>query len=129
MPEVPQKFQMMGILQLAAGVCNVFFGWAVGSMVWGTVGTACSAIATLGLCPIGFLCGFVSFLIVPVGVIEIVMGLLMLISPQSVRGLVAWMPLLQIPMILLGDLISPVMGIVGFILGRDPEVIGFIEGM
>jgi len=128
-PEVPQKFQTLGILQLVAGICNVLFGWWIGLTVWTMGGTFCSAIATLGLCPIGGLCGFVSLLILPLGFVEIVVGILMLANPQMVRSFVGWLPFFQLPALLLGDFISPIMGIVGFALTRDPEVVGYIEGM
>lgn len=129
MPEVPQKFQTLGILQLVAGICNVFFGWWFGMTILTFGGTFCSAIMTLGICPIGGMCGFASLLIVPVGFVEILVGILMLANPQMVRGLVGWMPFMQLPALLLGDFISPILGIVGFVLTRDPEVVGYIEGM
>lgn len=129
MPDVPQKFQTLGILQLVAGICNVLFGWWIGSMLWIVGGGLCAGFATCGTCPFGSLCGFVSFLIVPLGAIEILIGAWMLLSPQSVRGLVVWLPFLQLPAFLLGDFISPIMAIVGLVMTRDPEVVGYIEGM
>jgi hypothetical protein len=128
-PEVPQKFQTMAVLQIVAGVCNMFFGWWIGMVLWSTFGTVCTGVMTLGLCPFGMFCGMLSLAIVPIGMVELLVGILMLASPQTVKGFVAWLPLLQIPMIFLGDLISPVLGIASFAIGRDPEVVGFIEGM
>lgn len=129
MPDVPQKFQTLAILQIVGGICNIVFGWWFGSMLWMFGGTFCSAILTLGLCPIGGMCGFVSFLIVPLGFVELLVGILMLASPQSVRGFVSWMPFLQLPAFLLGDFVSPILAIVGLVLTRDAEVAGYIEGM
>ena len=129
MPEVPQKFQTLAILQIAAGAFNFVIGWWISSMLLVFGGTFCSGIATCGVCPIGGLCGFASFLIVPLGIVEILVGVLMLASPQSVRGFVPWLPFLQIPALFLGDFVSPILGIVGFVLTRDPEVAGYIEEM
>jgi hypothetical protein len=83
-PEVPQKFQTMAILQIVAGVCNVFFGWWIGMVMWSTAGTFCTALMTLGLCPFGMFCGMLSLAIVPIGMIELLVGILMLTSPQTV---------------------------------------------
>jgi hypothetical protein len=128
-PEVPQKYQALAIIQIIAGLCNLFFGWIVSSMLLTFVAGTCTGILTLGLCPFGFFCGFLSWLIIPVGVGEVVFGLLMLLSPDTVKGLVGWMPFLQLPTVLIGDFVSPIVGIVALALSRDPEVAGFIEGM
>ena len=129
MPEVPQKFQTLAILQLVAGICNVLFGWAIGFTVWTFGGAFCTAILTFGLCPFGGFCGFLSFLVVPLGMLEMLVGILMLANPQVIRGYVAWLPFLQIPAVFLGDFVSPLVGIASFALSRDPEVAGYLERM
>jgi hypothetical protein len=128
-PPVPQKFQVLAVLQLVAGLCNLFFGWFMASFLLGTVAGLCTTVVTLGLCPIGFFCGVASWLIIPVAMVEITMGLLMLVSPGSVKGFVGWMPFFQLPTVLLGDIISPIVGIVSLALVRDPEVAEFVSGM
>ncbi|MEQ1569854.1 MAG: hypothetical protein ABMA64_29735 [Myxococcota bacterium] len=129
MQPVPQKYQVLAVLQIVAGICNLTFGWFFSSMVISMVAGTCTTVLTLGLCPIGFFCGFLSWLIVPIAFVEIVFGVLMLAAPDSVKGLVGWMPFAQLPSLLLGDFISPIIGIVGLVLTRDAEVAGFIEGM
>jgi hypothetical protein len=128
-PPVPQKYQILAVLQIVAGACNVFFGWAVASMILSFVAGTCTTIFTLGLCPVGFFCGMFSWLILPIGMCEIVMGILMLASPNSVKGIVGWVPLAQLPTFLLGDFMSPIIGLVGLMLTRDAEVAGYIEGL
>jgi hypothetical protein len=127
--QVPQKFQTIAVLQIVSGVCNVFFGWWLGWAVWTLAGTVCVGIMTLGMCPFGAICGFCSWLIIPLGLVEVTVGILMLASPQAVRGFTTWLPLLQLPALLLGDFISPTIGLVSLFLCRDPEVVGYIEGL
>ena len=129
MPPVPQKYQVLAVLQLVAGACNVLFGWFVSSMIVSTVAGTCTALFTLGLCPFGFFCGFLSWLIIPVGMAEIAMGVVMLTSPNAVKGVVGWLPFAQLPTLLVGDLLSPIVGLVGLFLTKDAEVAGFIEGL
>jgi hypothetical protein len=124
--QVPQKFQTIAALQMVAGICNVFFGWYLGWALWSVAGAVCTGILTLGICPFGLLCGFCSWLIIPIGLIEVTVGILMLASPQAVRGFIPWLPLLQFPALLLGDFISPIIGSVSLFLCRDPDVTGYI---
>lgn len=126
---VPPSFQRLAVLQIATGACNLVFGWSIAWMMWFFAGTVCVSAASCGSCPIGGACSLVAFAVPFVGIAELVFGILMLTAPQQVRGLVGWMPLLQLPLFVLGDLISPVMAIAQFALARDPEVIAFIEGM
>lgn len=126
---VPKNFQRLAVLQIVAGVCNLTFGWALAWTAWFFVGSVCVGAASCGTCPVGGMCGFLGFLVPFVGMAEMGVGIAMLVAPAQVRGLVGWMPLLQLPLVVLGDLVSPVMAVAQFALARDPEVIGYIEGM
>lgn len=135
MDEVPQKFKTIGIVQLVAGLMNVFMGWGIAWFGWslfgGIAGTVCTGV-TMGLCPLTwflFLCGFVGFLVIPIGIVEAVVGLIALTNPGSVKGFISYVALAQIPCIFLGDIISPIAGIVSYMMAKDPEVAGYIQGM
>ena len=134
MDEVPQKFKTIGIIQLVAGLVNVFMGWGIAMMGWSMVGmlggTVCT-IMTMGLCPLTYLlyfCGFAAFLVIPIGIVETIVGLMCLTNPASVKGVIPYLAMAQVPAILLGDIISPIAGIVTFMTTKDPEVAGFIQG-
>lgn len=129
MQPTPQKFQTVAALQRDAGACNVFFGWWLGTIAWMTAGTLCTWVLTWGLCPFGLLCGALPWHIVPLGVAEVTFGIWMLATPQAVKGAASWLPILQVPALLLGDFISPTIGIASFILCRDLEIVGYMEGM
>jgi hypothetical protein len=126
--EVPDKYRTVGVLYAVAGLVNIMVGWFVGYMIWGVGCGTCLLIATLGLCPLGYFCGFISFLLIPLGVLELTIGFLVLGNPESVKGMVGYLPLFEIPAFLFGGIVSPVMGVVALVMLRDPEVRGYIEG-
>jgi hypothetical protein len=133
--EVPQKFKTIGIVQLVAGLVNVFMGWGIAWFGWSMVGmlagTVCSAV-TLFMCPLTYLlymCGFLGFLVIPIGIAEAVVGLVALTNPAAVKGAIPYLAMAQIPCILLGDIVSPIAGIVSYMMAKDPEVAGYIQGM
>jgi hypothetical protein len=51
------------------------------------------------------------------------------VSPESARPLLRLLPYTQLAAILLGDVISPILGMVGLALTRDPEVTAYLEGI
>ena len=102
--------------------------WTMVGMLSGTVCT----VLTMGLCPLTYLlyfCGFAAFLVIPIGIVEAVVGLIALTNPGSVKGVISYVALAQIPCILLGDIISPIAGIVSYMMAKDPEVAGYIQGV
>lgn len=128
MNPVPDKYKTLGLLQLVAGAVNVFMGWGLAMTMWSLFGTTFSLLCTMGLCPT-YLCGFVAVLILPVGIVEVIVGLMTMNQPESVRGVYKFLPYLQLPMILLGDIVSPIVGIVSLMNLRDPDVKAYIEGL
>ena len=134
MDEVPQKFKTIAIIQLVAGLVNVFMGWGIASVGWSIFGvlsgTVCTAL-TMGLCPLTWflpMCGLVAFLIIPIGIAETVVGLVALTNPASAKAFLPYLAMAQIPTILLGDMASPIAGVVTLMMTKDPEVAGFIQG-
>ena len=127
--QVPQQYKTLGIANLIGGLVNVTFGAFIASMIWSMGAGTCTTVCTFGLCPIGFMFGFVGMLVWPVGMIEVVIGLLTLAQPESVKGANKFLPFVQFGAILLGDIVSPILGVVGMMMTRDPEVAAYIEGV
>jgi hypothetical protein len=126
---VPQQYKTLGMANLIGGIVNVTFGAFIASTVWSLGAGTCTTVCTFGLCPIGFMFGFIGMLVWPVGMIEIVIGALTLMQPESVKGVYKFLPFAQFGGILLGDFVSPLLGVVGIMMTRDPEVAAYIEGI
>jgi hypothetical protein len=127
--QVPQQYKTLGLANLIGGLINVFIGGFVASTVWSTVGGLCTGICTFGLCPFGVFMGLFGFLVVPLGMAEAALGLVTLLSPEATRPLWRILPYGQCVAVLLGDFVSPILGIVGMMMTRDPEVAAYIEGI
>ena len=127
--QVPQQYKTLGIANLIGGLVNVTFGAFIASTIWSLGAGTCTTVCTFGLCPIGFMFGFVGMLVWPVGMIEVVIGLLTLAQPDSVKGAYKFLPFAQFGAILLGDIVSPILGVVGMMMTRDKEVAAYIEGV
>ena len=112
----------IGVVQLVSGALNVVLMWWFMGTVAGTVGGMCTALATLGVFPIGVLCGFVALVLLPIGIAEIASGIVVLAAPASSRTFATVMAVIEIVSLLFGGLISAVAGIVALILLRDEEV-------
>ena len=129
MHDVPAQVRMLGALQLLCGLVNLAVGWGLAYAAWTLVGGIGSTVCTLGACPFGwFTCGFAGCLVGPLGAVEAIVGAWTLVNPASARTINQYLPLVQIPSVLLGDLVSPIVGAIAFLLLRDPEVAAYIEG-
>jgi hypothetical protein len=127
--QVPQQYKTLGLANLIGGLVNATIGGFIASTLWSFVGGTCTAVCTLGMCPIGFLMGFFGFLVMPLGLAEAAVGLITMLSPQSTRPLWKFLPYLQFAAVVLGDFVSPILGLVGLTMTRDPEVAAYIEGI
>ena len=113
---------------LVNGLINMTVGWIMAAYIMMFGGMMCTGLLTLGTCPFGVVCGAFPMLMVPLAVLEIVTGILVLADPKGSRPMMRWLPLVQIPALLIGDLVSPVVGLVAFMSSKDPEVIEFMDG-
>jgi hypothetical protein len=109
-------------------MANLMVGWGIANMLTAIAGGCVTGILTCGLFPIGVLCGFAGFLVLPIGMIELLVGILAMAQPATVKGFIKYMPFIQIPSLLLGGVISPLAGGVALMLLRDPDVTAYIEG-
>ncbi|MFT4624728.1 MAG: hypothetical protein ACI8PZ_003388 [Myxococcota bacterium] len=127
----PSQFKSVAVMNLIAGVLNLSVGLGIAFTIWGVIGAvggSCLALVTLGLCPIGFLVMFIPILLVPVALIELVVGIVGLAAPDSIKGVMRFVPFLQLPCVLLGDLVSPIVAVVSIMMLKDPQVKAYIQG-
>ncbi|MCB9673964.1 MAG: hypothetical protein H6737_02550 [Alphaproteobacteria bacterium] len=93
-----------GALQLASGLVNA---WCMGGIAWALCGNVCGA-ATSGFGSLGGLCGWAACLLVPLGWVEIFVGL------RALRtGDVRWsrrLAVVEIASIVIGGLPAAVVG-------------------
>ena len=125
--KLPDRLQTAGIIQIASGALNIFFMAGMAyfglAMVFGLI----TAIMTCGLMPVGVLCGFLGFLLVPVGILEIVSGVLILTDNEMAPNLANITSIVQKASILCGGVGSFAMSFVVDGMLRDPEVAYFLE--
>jgi len=126
MEETPQQIKTVGIVYLVAGIINLTFMWWVSSTVISTAG-ACIATLTMGLCP-AFCLGIVPFLLIPLGLIEVVFGALTLGNPDAVKSFIKFVPFLEIASLLAGGLSSPIAGVVALVMLKNDEAVAYLEG-
>ena len=86
-----------------------------------------TAIMTCGLLPVGILCGFAGFLLVPVGVLEVVSGALMFIDNENALRVQRITSVIQKLSFLFGGVGSLIVSFVVDGMMRDPEVELFLE--
>ncbi len=128
-PAPPQQLKNLAVANLIGGLVNASFGGVIAYLAWSVVGGTCTTVCTLGLCPIGFLMGFVGLLVTPLGMAEAALGLVTLASPEATRPVWRYVPYVQFGAILLGDFVSPILGALSVGLLRDPEVAAYLEGI
>lgn len=128
-PAPPEQLKSLGIANVIGGMINMTMGWAIGSMIWSTGGALCTGVATCGACPIGGMCGLFSMLIIPLGMVELGIGIALMTNPQPVKGVLPYLPFAQFGAVLLGDFVSPILGVIGLTMMKNPDVAGYIEGI
>jgi hypothetical protein len=134
----PAKLQQVAVLQLVSGVVNVFLMAALVSMVLGgtlgTIGAFCGTIVASVGCPLGcigffgWMCGFWGLALLPIGVLELVAGLVGLVNPQGSGTVMRVAAMAELSSLLFGGIVSTVIGAVALGLLRDEEVVGYLEG-
>jgi hypothetical protein len=125
---VPEKYKTVGTVYLVAGLLNVLGGWWCASAMIGSVGTFCTGVITLGLCPIGGLCGIAGWLLFPLGIAEIAVGAMIMTSedPSGTTKFAKLLPMIEIPSLLIGGIASAVAGGVVLSMLGDDEVAAYI---
>ena len=119
--EPPAQIKQTAILQLISGILTMTIMMCVS---WTTLSTV-SAVCTLGLLPI---CGIVSFLLVPIGIFEIVCGILGLTNPKTAAPVMKICSYVEMASILFGGVSTAIAGGVAMSLLGNTEVTAYLEG-
>jgi hypothetical protein len=87
----------------------------------------------LGICTffiggLGAICGIFAFLLVPVGIFEIVSGIIGLTNPKAGVKIMQICSYVEMGSILLGGLSTAIAGGVAMAMLNNPEVKAYIEG-
>src|SRR4051812_41171223 len=132
MNQPPEQLRNAAIVQIVGGVIDLLIGWFLASCVWSIGGTLVGTVltvCTLGMCPVGMLCsfgGFFGFLIIPLGILEIISGVVGLTSPQSAGTLMRITAALGVAGLLLGSVTSLVSGATVLMMMRSADVRGYL---
>jgi uncharacterized protein YjeT (DUF2065 family) len=132
---VPQKLQTIAAIQIVSGVVNgLFMSGIVTTALFTVIGTGgslvalCSPICPLfALAPCASVCGFWGLGLLPIGLVEVLCGVAILLQPDSAKTAVNVGMMTELASILFGGIGSFVAGMVVRNLITDPEVAGFLE--
>lgn len=121
--EVPQPLKTAAILQIVSGVVNWFvMAW----LSWFAIGCVCGTL-TFFIGGLGGICGLFSMLLVPIGWVEIGVGVYGLMNPKEAAPIMKYVTYLEMGSILLGGIPAAIIGfVVTGMLGND-EVVAYLE--
>ena len=125
--DLPEKLKTAAIVQLVSGLVNVFMMAGFAFFALSTLGGIVTTICTLGLFPVGWCCGFLGLLLMPVGLVEIVAGVLGLTNNPSAGKVIGMTVYLEMASLLCGGIGSAIAGFVVRGMLSDPEVVAFLE--
>ena len=86
-----------------------------------------TAVCTLGMCPAGVMCGFAGFLLVPIGIFEILSGVMIMTNNPNALKIQRYVSIVQKVAILFGGLGSLIASFVVDGMVNDPESLAFLE--
>lgn len=124
MDEVPANIKSTAILQLVSGIITVTMMACLSYLTIGTV----LAICTFFIGGLGGICGLVGLLLIPVGIFEIVSGIIGLTNPKTGAKIMQICSYVEMGSILLGGLSTAIAGGVAMAMMNNPEVKAYIEG-
>ncbi len=124
MQPLPEAARNAAIAQLVTGFVNIFVMTWLAWVGWGALASV-SAFLTAFLGGCGGLvgcCGWSACLFLPLGIIEILAGIMALNNNPTALGLSKVVAYLEIASILLGGIVSFIVGMVAIIMLNKPEV-------
>ena len=128
------RVQGAAIVQLVAGVVDLFVVSWLAATLWFSFGGVASAVVmavcTLGLCPlpVGSACAAVGLPIALVGLCEVLSGILCLVRPESARPFALFTAGLGVLSIVLVNPVSVVAGVVVFAMLATPAAASSSQG-
>jgi len=134
----PPQLRYAAIAQIVSGLANIFlfswmifFFWTIAGFTVGTILTGlCAALG----CPfgcIGYLpscLSFTGFLVVPLGILEMIAGVLGLTNPRVGATMMKFVAVGEILALLIGAIPSAIAGGLAFMFMLNPEVRAYLEG-
>lgn len=124
--DIPQAAKNAAIAQIISGAVNFF---VMPMVIWGGV----TAFATVcGMCTFGLgsftsLCGFVSCILPPIGLAEMIVGAIALVNPKSGIPFGRMLSFVEMGSILGGGMVSAVVGFLAMRWYGEEEVTAYLE--
>ena len=126
--EKPQKFQIIGILQIISGVLQIPIAIVLFYAAFMIIGCVCGLLTFwAGGC--GMLAGFAGFfclLLIPIGILEIVSGIMCLVGDPPPIMLVKITAIAEMVGLLVGGLIGAIVGVLVMMWLSDDEIKDYI---
>lgn len=114
---------------MSGGLNLLVMPWVVLFVVGMGGGTVCG-ILTIWMGGLGAfcgMCGWLGMILVPVGIFEIVAGVMGLTNPQTGGKVMRIATFVEMGSIIVGGLTGLIAGIIAMMMLRDPEVAGYID--
>jgi len=124
MIQPPPQIKQTAILQLVSGIITM----TVMSCISYLTISAVAAVCTFFLGGIGAVCGFFGLLLVPIGIFEIVSGIIGLANPEGAGQVMKICAYVEIAGLLFGGLSTALAGGVAATMLNNPEVTAYLEG-
>ena len=121
--EVPQQLKTAAIAQLVSGLVNWF---VMSFLVYLGVGVV-AAVCTFWIGGLGGICGLVGCLLIPIGIFEVVAGVMGLTNPKQGAQIMKYATYAEFASVLFGGIPAAVVGYLVTQWLAEPEVVAYIE--
>ena len=118
MNDVPSNLKAAAILQLVSGLVSMTLMCFVSYMTIGLVGGVC----TFFIGGLGAICGLAAWALIPIGIFEMVSGIVGLANPKAGAPLMKVCSVVELVSILFGGVTTAIAGGVVMALMRNPEI-------
>jgi hypothetical protein len=118
MTDVPSNLKAAAILQLVSGLITTTVMCFLSYFTIGMIGGLC----TFFIGGLGAICGIVAWALIPIGIFEIVSGIVGLANPKAGAPIMKVCSFVELGSILVGGLTTAIAGGVVMALLRNPEI-------
>lgn len=119
----PPKLKQAAILQVVSGFINIFL---IAFLSFCSIGTV-MGLCTVFLGGIGGICGWWGCFLIPIGIAEVVVGIMGIVNPKTGGRFMKFVAYLEMASIIFGGIPS---AIVGFLVNQwlsDPEIVAYLD--